>query len=224
MNSDRPTLPRHTNNASVSSIGSSGNPQYLSTFKSNRSGSSGVRLGPTYTNAESFGYSTGGGETHSIRTIDRIPSAKPSVTYSDKLWTQIDVLDDVKTMAEQVRLKGSFFNDKFEGELNKLKESQNKLLTTMSMQNFDDMKTKETQKSLMKSQSTTIDNDDDDTAKQQKLNDFFREDDKGKATKELLNRKQNFDEMNQYVMHIREDLKEVAKAMKKFDETTRDQW
>ncbi|KAK6460053.1 hypothetical protein DFJ63DRAFT_315928 [Scheffersomyces coipomensis] len=243
MNSERQnTGPRHAYNASASSVGSSFNAQIFNSTKANRSSSSGVRMGPTTNSAEAFINTNVGGnianETQSLRTIDRIPSARPSVTYSDKLWTQIDVLDDVKAMAEEVRQKGSFFNSKFEEELNNLKSSQNNLLKTMSTQHFDDLKTKEAQKTLMKSQSSqrTVASNELDyesnkvkgkeagISRQEKLNEFFDDDEKEKHTRELFNRKQNLDEMNKYIAQIKDDLKAVATSMKKFDETTKEQW
>lgn len=84
----------------------------------------------------------------SIRTVDKILSSKPSVTYMDKLWTQIDVLDDVKRMSEEVKRNRSFFNDRFDAELEKLKLLQNKLLEVMSRQHFNNEEENEHQKQL----------------------------------------------------------------------------
>lgn len=75
-----------------------------------------------------------GGDDQLIRLTDNVPTARPSVHYADKLWTQIDVLDDVKNMSNQVKLRESFFNDDFNEELNRLKASQNKLLAVLAAQ------------------------------------------------------------------------------------------
>ena len=223
------------------------NPQSLSNLKPNRSGSSAARLTRTNTNATDAitnANSTILGEgAPSLRTIDMVPSARPSVSYLDKLWTQIDVLDDVKSMANQVRLKGSFFNDKFNQELTKLKEQQNKLLETMSSQHFSDIgrsRLNQLVAASIKSPSLALhstgglkggllpsDKDeivDKDKLKQEKLDEFFGDEQGTKSSRDILYRKQNFDEMNKYVDQIKDDLVNVGESMKRFDETTREIW
>lgn len=66
----------------------------------------------------------------------------------DKLWTQIDVLDDVKRMSEEVKQNRSFFNDRFDDELEKLKFLQYKLLEVMARQHFNNDEETEHQKQL----------------------------------------------------------------------------
>lgn len=73
----------------------------------------------------------------SVRTVDRLLTTRPSVTHMDKLWTQIDVLDDVKKMSDEVKQLGSFFNDKFDAELEALKRNQTQLLEVMARQHYD---------------------------------------------------------------------------------------
>ncbi|KAH3678283.1 hypothetical protein WICMUC_001607 [Wickerhamomyces mucosus] len=74
------------------------------------------------------------------RLNDKVPSSKPTVDYQDKLWTQIDILDDVKRMSEQARRE---YEEELENEeiddvhrnhlkaLKQLKQSQLRLLDTM---------------------------------------------------------------------------------------------
>lgn len=133
---------RHSYATSVSSF----NHNNLSSqhFGSQRPLTAHYRLSRSNTNITADNYSTQ--DSQSIATIDKIPATKPTVTYLDKLWTQIDVLDDVKNMANEVRTKGSFFNDKFNQELDKLKALQEKLLSTMSTQQFNDINNNEHQK------------------------------------------------------------------------------
>ncbi|CAK9437302.1 uncharacterized protein LODBEIA_P16800 [Lodderomyces beijingensis] len=142
-----PKHPRPSNTATISSSNLTPqfflNPNYPKS-KQGSSSASNFRLSRTNTNTTDA-YAGGVQDAQSIQTIDRIPSAKPSVTYSDRLWTQIDVLDDVKRMAEEVRVKGSFFDEKFTREMEKLKISQQKLMETMSLQRFDDMSATEDQ-------------------------------------------------------------------------------
>ncbi|EMG48743.1 hypothetical protein SBY92_004056 [Candida maltosa Xu316] len=244
-NSTKLAVPnRHSYATSVSSFSHSNNQPKMS-----RAGSSGYyRLSRSNTNMTADNYSSL--DTQSVATIDKIPPAKPSVTYSDKLWTQIDVLDDVKSMANEVRTKGSFFNDKFNQELEKLKASQEKLLNTMSTQQFNDLNTNEHQKqhiyqlntintvphpseSLLKEDKILHENEDDrkeqekKNARQEKINSFFRHDDKEEELEfknQVIYRKENFDEINRYVSQIKKDLKGLGESMKKFDESTREIW
>lgn len=62
---------------------------------------------------------------------DKVPSVKPNVDYQDKLWTQIDVLDDVKKMGEQVAEDGSFFTEEHNNSLRQLRHAQLELLRTI---------------------------------------------------------------------------------------------
>ncbi|ODV80002.1 uncharacterized protein CANTADRAFT_49404 [Suhomyces tanzawaensis NRRL Y-17324] len=220
-------LPRHSYNASVSSTGSN------SVLPKNRSGS---RLSRTNTNVTDAGASAAPpNDSHSIRTVDKIPSARPSVSYLDKLWTQIDVLDDVKTMSGEVRSKGSFFNDKFDAELKRLKQLQNRLLETLATQQFNNSSKLEHRKQLSRlntmnepipqvSTSTSASATGEDKKRQEKATEFFGMDDLSKYSQDILYRKQNFEEMNQYVAEIKDNLDRVGENMKKFDESTRELW
>ncbi|CAH2350334.1 hypothetical protein CLIB1423_01S07756 [[Candida] railenensis] len=155
--------PSHSRSGSVSggpSNGPTAFPPFLSNtnrHRSSKSQSSLLRLSGTNSNFTDYvagggagSISAGGaGDEHSIRSTDRISSTKPSITHADKLWTQIDVLDDVKTMSNQVKLRGSFFNEAFNAELASLKESQNKLLEVMAAQHGK-LKEEEQQRNMYK--------------------------------------------------------------------------
>lgn len=65
------------------------------------------------------------------RTADRVPSVQPNVNYQDKLWTQIDVLDDVKKMAEEAMEMKTFFTPEHEASLQALNRSQLELLASV---------------------------------------------------------------------------------------------
>ncbi|RLV95461.1 hypothetical protein JA1_001021 [Spathaspora sp. JA1] len=190
-------------------------------------------------------------ESQSIVTMDKIPSGKPGVAYSDLLWTQIDVLDDVRNMAREVRNKGSFFNDQFNEELSKLKQSQNKLLETMATQQFADLDASEHQKQLYHLSRLTPNTNtinatntsgdllnhenivheteesqaefENKKLQQDKINVFFKEDDL-ETKNHTIYKKQNFDDVNQYVLDIKQDLKVLGESMKQFDEKTREIW
>ena len=117
----------------------------MSKTNSRTGAGSAYRLSRSNTNTTSDGY-LANLDNQSIQSIDQVPSAKPSVTYLDKLWTQIDVLDDVKRMAEDSKMKNTLFNDKYLEQLAKLKELQDQLLQTMSALQIEDTYTNEVQK------------------------------------------------------------------------------
>lgn len=179
-------------------------------------------------------------DNQSLRTLDKIPSAKPSVTYLDKLWTQIDVLDDVKTMSNQVKEKGSFFNDQFNEELNRLKRLQEKLVEVMATQQANNKGVERPKprykhdhnhnKQTAPGGANLDESDEEVEAKsgksrvdsKQKFKDFFGE--RYKTTNNVIYKKQNFDDVNSYVNEVKQNLEDVSQAMKNFDDTTRDLW
>lgn len=227
-NNEKLSVPHNPYNTSVSSASSLGPTGHNINHKANRSGSSTTRLSQSNTNNTE----TYTNDVHSLKTTDRLPTAKPSVTYLDKLWTQIDVLDDVKNMSHQVRLKGSFFNDKFNEELEKLKLLQNRLFEVMSNQHFNSYSDKYYQKQLYKLNVATPNASTPQHLNQiseggrdpenQRLTEFFAND--AQDLKHLLYKKQNFDEISQYVEDIKVNLDNVGQSMKKFDESMRDLW
>lgn len=137
--------------------------------------------------------------------------AVPGVGYLDKLWSQIDVLDDVKNMLNEIRSRGSFFDDTFNAELSRLKLAQRKLLDIVSTQPLDKL--------------TTSTNADKTSDQSERLRHFFADDENEDADPaNVLHRKQNFKEVELYIEEIRSGLSHVATAMKKFDELARDTW
>lgn len=84
---------RHSYATSISSLNYSNlTPQHFASQRPQtmRSGSSAhYRLSRSNTNITADNYSTQ--DSQSIATIDKIPATKPTVTYLDKLWTQIDI-------------------------------------------------------------------------------------------------------------------------------------
>jgi hypothetical protein len=146
-----------------------------------------------------------------LRTLDYIPSAKPSVSYLDKLWTQIDVLDDVRKMASDVREKGSFFNEKFNSELEAMKTLQDRLIDIMASQDFD----LNLQQERYRVEPDTTDKLD------SSLFSFF--DNEGQDRQHILYKKENFDEMHNYVHDIKVQLQRVGEAMEDFNGVTSEQ-
>ncbi|SCU88051.1 LAFA_0E10418g1_1 [Lachancea sp. 'fantastica'] len=68
-----------------------------------------------------------------VRTLPRQTDqieATPNVDYQDRLWTQIDVLDDVRRMAREKDTSDGFPAG-FEPQLKQLREAHVKLLNTM---------------------------------------------------------------------------------------------
>lgn len=217
----RLSIPHHFN-SSVSSGSFS--------LRKGRSGSSVLRLSKNSgvnTNVESE-YPVTTSDEQSLKTADRISSVVPSATYLDKLWSQIDVLDDVKAMSNQIREDGSFFNEDFNEELMKLKRLQNKLLETLANQLFSDKEVDEQEQlSISSLSSKTIDEAKEDLDKEArsrnaKINSFF--DQNSKDTTTIEHNKQKLNELKLYVEEVRENLKAVATSMKSFDQTTKDLW
>ncbi|RLV86215.1 hypothetical protein JA9_004514 [Meyerozyma sp. JA9] len=180
-------------------------------YSQSGSRSSLARLSRTNTNADSAYNPPSTFDNQSLRTLDYIPSAKPSVSYSDKLWTQIDVLDDVRKMASDVREKGSFFNEKFNSELEAMKTSQDRLIDIMASQDFDS----NLQQERYRVEPDTTDKLD------SSLFSFF--DNEGQDRQHILYKKENFDEMHNYVHDIKVQLQRVGEAMEDFNGVTSEQ-
>lgn len=170
-----------------------------------------ARLSRTNTNADSAYNPPSTFDNQSLRTLDYIPSAKPSVSYLDKLWTQIDVLDDVRKMASDVREKGSFFNEKFNSELEAMKTLQDRLIDIMASQDFD----LNLQQERYRVEPDTTDKLD------SSLFSFF--DNEGQDRQHILYKKENFDEMHNYVHDIKVQLQRVGEAMEDFNGVTSEQ-
>lgn len=163
-------------------------------------------------------------DTQSLRTIDQLSTARPSVTMLDKLWTQIDVLDDVKRMAQDVRERGTFLNEEFGQKLVEMKEAQQRLLDVMNRHQELSEKSRQSMKEQleqgpierMEEEAIRKDNEE----KQKKMHDFFFGDDQEYGAEES----KDFDELNGYVDDVRNLLAQIAESMARFDDTTKDLW
>lgn len=84
--------------------------------------------------------------SNTVRTLPPIAfgssKATPKIDYKDELWTEIDVLDDVKRMAEEQTLYKGFPED-FEDHLGKLRHIHATLLNTIEDSFIDDFKTQQ---------------------------------------------------------------------------------
>ncbi|KAG7192720.1 uncharacterized protein KQ657_001503 [Scheffersomyces spartinae] len=150
-------------------------------------------------------------------TLDRIRTAKPNATYADNLWTQIDVLDDVKHMSDEVRSKGTFFNDKFTEELAQLKKTQNRLIETMIAENDKGIDLTGSSRPAGVPATGDINADSGDN-----IEDFFNGN--LREQQELLHRRHNFDGIKRFVDDVEDHLASVGKAMREFDDSTKDHW
>lgn len=163
-------------------------------------------------------------DSQSVRTVDQLSTARASVTMLDKLWTQIDVLDDVKKMAHEVQERGSFISEDFSEKLIQMKEAQQRLLDVLgrnhelSEKNRQDMKQQLEQGPVERMEEEAIRKDNE--AKQKKMHDFFFGAERENTDEET----KDFEELNDYVDDVRESLAAVAKSMAKFDDTTKDLW
>lgn len=163
-------------------------------------------------------------DSQSVRTVDQLSTARASVTMLDKLWTQIDVLDDVKKMAQEVQERGSFISEDFSEKLIQMKEAQQRLLDVLgrnheiSEKNRQEMKQQLQQGPIERMEEEAIRKDNE--AKQKKMHEFFFGAERENTDEET----KDFEELNDYVDDVRESLAAVAKSMAKFDDTTKDLW
>lgn len=188
-----------------------------STFAANKSGNSLSRISGSASFNESGANPVF--DSKSIRTMDRLPSAKPSVSHLDKLWTQIDVLDDVKHMSDEVKLKGSFFSESFSQQLDRLKELQGKLVEVMARQRLD-RTPKELERNVQHSShpKSSFPLEGDPKLQIDMLDDFFTEN--ADSSRYEAERKQDFDEISSYVDHVKDALDDVAATMRNFHDST----
>lgn len=164
-------------------------------------------------------------DQESLPTIDQIPTARASVAMLDKLWTQIDVLDDVKAMAETVGKHGSFFTDEFTQSLRSMKESQEKLLDKVEAHQIACNKAREEQEKLFtynaNQPSETSQEEEEHELIKKRMDEFFSLPPKPTTEDSKL---KDFDELDQYVNEVRSNLRDVLEQMKNFDDVRRKLW
>lgn len=164
-------------------------------------------------------------DMQSLRTLDQLSTAQASVTMLDKLWTQIDVLDDVKNMARDVKERGSYFSEDFSKSLGLVKESQLRLLEVMNRHHVLSETSRQQQKAQHSQKVEVLGGMDeegikkDSEMKRQKMHDFFY----GKDDADGAQRR-DFDELNEYVRDVHDRLADVGENMKNFDDVTRQLW
>lgn len=166
-----------------------------------------------------------GFDAQSIQTIDQLSTARASVTMLDKLWTQIDVLDDVKAMAQQVNERGTFLSDHFTSLLAQMKESQHRLLEVMAKHTERSEKHRETRRKEARETSDKgelneelVKKDSEDTKRRMQEFFFSQKKDAGDA------QQQEFDELNEYVGEVRQRMADVGEHMKQFDDEMKKLW
>lgn len=165
-------------------------------------------------------------DSASINTMDQISTARPAVTMLDKLWTQIDVLDDVRSMAQEVQEKGSFLGAEFNARLQAMKEAQLKLLELMKKQELLSEQARQTRADLREEQVQgpfkQEDIERDLEIKQKRMQDFFFS--QGNNENSTKQRKREFEELNDHVLDVRSNLDQVARSMADFEDATKDLW
>lgn len=169
---------------------------------------------------------TSGLDVGSLPTVDQISTARPSVTMLDKLWTQIDVLDDVKAMAAEIDRTGSFFNDDFAESVAELKKAQSKLLKVMERHQEDSERAREQRQRNAKYASGVASTADDEIQRdreqtKQRMNEFFAAQNTAQPDQEPL---RDFDDLNEYVTEVRAKLDEVGQEMATLDLVTKKLW
>ena len=161
----------------------------------------------------------------SLPAIDQIPTARASAAMLDKLWTQIDVLDDVTAMAEAVKDHGSFFTEEFSSSICHMKESQDKLLDIVIAQQMAAKKAQEEQETRLKEDEAPpvafATQKQKEEQEQLRMSDFFSQPPKPASHNPKLAK---FDELDQYVGEVRESLIHIQDQMNNFDEVRCKLW
>lgn len=162
----------------------------------------------------------------SAPTIDQLATALPSIAPLDKLWTQIDVLDDVKAMAHEVDASGTFFNEDFTALLTRLKESQARLLTTVLRHQEASEQARASRRHNARQQPSQPDSNpgehwQDQQRTKQRMAEFFLAKDQAQAEQ---GQARDFSELDEYVADVREGLADVADKLASFDDVTKKLW
>lgn len=127
----------------------------------------------------------------------KIASVKPVVDKHDRLWSEIDVLDDAAAMAQQTRRDRSFFGPAHAEALDNLRNAQIQLAQVMA--------------------ETTHKHD---TSEYRAL---WENDDIESLRRNLFDKK-HFECMEEHVQNTLDKLNEVSKCMKRVDEQSREFW
>lgn len=164
-------------------------------------------------------------DQESLPSIDQIPTARASVAMLDKLWTQIDVLDDVKAMAEAVNEHGSFFTEEFSSSLRQMKESQKALLDKVIAHQKAGYKAREererTNENMGSLPKNEVSAEQENEVVRQRMNDFFSQPPKSVSDNPKL---RDFEELDQYIGEVKTSLHDVHEQMKSFDDVRRKLW
>lgn len=169
------------------------------------------------------------GDAQSVRTADQLSMARASVAMLDKLWTQIDVLDDVRAMADEVKERGSFFTGEFSERVRDVRGAQLRLAEVLDRHNaLSDRQRATAQAQGLEHLQRAAEMDEaqiarDRAAKQQRMHDFFYSSQR-KEDASTQQRKQEFDELNAHIQEVREHLQDVGERMKQFDSVTKHLW
>lgn len=168
-------------------------------------------------------------DAQSVPTVDQLSAARASVNMSDKLWTQIDVLDDVRAMAQEVERSGSFFNDEFSARLMELKETQSGLMEKVLRHQEESERAREIRKRHSwqnYENQEKVGTDEERLAKEQeytrqRMAEFFSSSSKGSVDLEQM---RNFNNLKEYVAEVKHSLSEVGDKMQAFDGTKKKLW
>ncbi|CAN6672855.1 hypothetical protein TRVA0_047S00540 [Trichomonascus vanleenenianus] len=129
---------------------------------------------------------------------EEIPSVRPVVDNHDRLWAEIDVLDDAAEMARQASMNGgSFFGKAHAEALEKLRQAQTELVTSMAI--------------------THAKNDKDNYRNTWEINDID-------ALRKNLFDEQQFETISKHVKETIDKLDTVASYMNAVDDQSKEYW
>lgn len=132
-----------------------------------------------------------------------IPSVKPVVDNHDRLWAEIDVLNDAGEMAQQAKTNKSFFGPNHAQALEQLRSAQSNLVQVLA----------ESEQQKQKQKQPTTDSDNHST--------LWESGDIDSVRRNLFDHTE-FDKISQHVANTRQALDNVAKYMDAIDEQTKD--
>lgn len=135
--------------------------------------------------------------TNGVQQQYAIPSVKPVVDQHDRMWAELDVLDEVEIAASETEANMSFFGDSHAKVLAELQQSQLELIKSISVAD----------KRVEKDQYQSL----------------WEQNDIESLRNNLFNQ-QHFDSIYKHVSKTIEKLDGVAEKMKEIDKDSQEMW
>lgn len=161
----------------------------------------------------------GAGPSGGINLVGGISSVKPVVDQNDRLWAELDVLDEVEIAAEETDANGSFFSEAHAKVLRELQQAQLELIKSMSLGNGDNT----TGAASSFSGNGAGQNRNDVKNSNQQFQSLWEQNDIESLRNNLFNQA-HFDNVYNHVTKTVEKLDQVAEKMKDTDKESQEMW